>query len=758
MSMLLWAVLAPLGGVGDGLEFFEKRIRPLLSEHCYACHAAGAKKVKGGLRLDSRASVLKGGATGPALVPGRPDESLLLRAVRSLDPDLQMPPKGRLSEAQIADLAFWIERGAPDPREETQAELPTPALKGPTIEEGRAFWAFRPLADVPSPGAGHPVDAFVDSALARAGLVAAPEADREVILRRLTFDLTGLPPTPEERDAFLADREPGAFERVVDRLLDSPHYGERWGRRWLDLVRYADSNGVDEDVNHPHAWRYRDWVIRAFNEDLPYDRFILDQLAGDLLPERGADGRVATSWLAMGPKMLAEPDLEKMRMDIVDEQIDVATKTFMGLTLSCARCHDHKFDPVGTEDYYALAGIFRSTSVITDYSKRPAILVTHVLPDPGNEAAVEAHRGKAAALQAEIASEKDAAKAQGLKERLKRLKEAGPALPRTMGVREIQAQDLPVHLRGSHLSLAKQATPRGAPRVFEAALPGPSIGASQSGRLELARWLADPRHPLTARVMVNRIWQGHFGEGLVRSSSNFGFQGDRPSHPALLDWLAAEFVRRGWSVKAMHRLILTSSAWKRSSAGKASDLDPENRLLAHQNRRRLDAEEIRDALLAASGELDPERGGRVKGAKEDSGYYGGGADLYGGLRRTVYLPLPRQKIFDLFPIFDYADTAVHQEKRPATTVPQQALFMMNHSLVRGRAKVLATRLLEREAPDEERLDAAWKRLFGRAPSGAESSAALRALARFRERGADAPGAWSRTVHALMASNAFLFLE
>jgi hypothetical protein len=736
-----------LAAQNDGVEFFEKRVRPVLVEHCYACHSAGAKKLRGGLRLDTREDARKGGDGGPAVVPGKPDESLLLKAVRSVEPDSQMPPKGRLPEGVIADLVRWVELGAPDPREGTAVAAAGPT--GPPIEEGRKWWAFRPLGDVAPPAPGHPVDAFLDAELRRRGLDPAPEVDRATLIRRVTFDLTGLPPTAEEAAAFERDDAPGAWERVVDRLLASPRYGERWGRRWLDLMRYADSNGVDEDVNHPHAWRYRDWVIRAFNDDLPWPRFVEAQLAGDLVEGAGADGLVAVAWLALGPKMLAEPDLEKMRMDIADEQIDVMSKTFLGLTISCARCHDHKFDPVSAPDYYALAGIFRSTTVIADDSKRPAILHEHELPDGANAAKREAHRKEVERLKAEAGAEKDEKKAKELKEKAKKLEADGPELPRSLGPKEIAPKDLAVHLRGSHLALAKEKTPRGTPRVFEIAMAPIARG---SGRLELARWLNDPGQALPARVMVNRIWQGHFGEGLVRTASNFGLKGETPSHPALLDFLAREFRGSG-SVKAMHRLLLTSAAYRRSSAGRPSDLDPENRLLARQNRRRLDAEEIRDALLALGGSLDLEVGGTVKGAQTGRDYYRAGESLYAIPRRTVYLPVARHKTYDLLQVFDYADTAVHLEKRPATIVPQQALFMLNNPLVRGQAAAVAKSL---QGTDEEKLDALWPRLFARSATSSDRGDALRALARLRERGAADP--WARLVHALLASNEFMFVD
>jgi hypothetical protein len=653
----------------DGLEFFEKRVRPVLVERCYSCHAADAKKLKGGLRLDTRGATLKGGDTGPAVVPGKPDLSLLIKAVRYAD-DLQMPPKGRLPEAVVADLVRWVEMGAPDPREGPELAA---GPRGPTPEEGRKFWAFQPLKPG-RPGAGHPIDALLNAK------DVAPEADRATLLRRVTFGLTGLPPGPDDG---------AAWDVVVDRLLASPRYGEKWGRRWLDLMRYADSNGVDEDVNHPNAWRYRDWVIAAFNADLPWPRFVTAQLAGDLLPEPDV---VATSWLALGPKMLAEPDLEKMKLDIADEQLDVATKTFLGLTVSCARCHDHKFDPIPTSDYYALAGIFRSTELISDYSKRPAILIEHEVPG-----------GK------------------------------------TLGPREIEPRDLPVHVRGSHLALAKEKTPRGTPKVFETAMERPA----KSGRLELAAWLST--NPLAARVLVNRIWQGHFAEGLVRTPSNFGLKGELPTHPELLDWLAAEFMKDG-SIKRIHRLILTSAAYRRSSAGLASDADPENRRLAKQNRRRLDAEEIRDALLFVAGSLDLTIGGTVKGAQEGRDYYKGSDELYKQPRRTVYLPVARHKTYDLLQIFDYADTAVHLEKRPSTVVAQQALFMLNNPLVREQAALFAKSLT---GTDEEKVRQAWPRLFGRPATADDVSDVLRSLTRL---------SWPRVVHALMASNDFIYVD
>lgn len=757
---------APAADSTEQIAFFEKKIRPVLVQSCYECHSVESKKSKGGLLLDSREAVLAGGTTGPALVPGKPDESLMIKALRYTDQDFQMPPKQRLAPAVIADFETWIRNGAADPR----AKVVVAAVKPPIdLEAGRKHWAFRPVSSpaVPkvrdSKRVRNPIDAFLQAGLEAKKIQPAPEADKATLLRRLAFDLTGLPPTLEEQDAFLSDSSKDAFEKAVDRYLASPRYGERWARHWLDLVRYADSNGVDEDVGHPTAWRYRDYVVRSFNADKPYDAFVVEQLAGDLLGG-AADNLIATAWLSMGPKMLAEPDLEKMKLDIADEQIDVATKTFLGLTLTCARCHDHKFDPVSQADYYAMAGIFRSVSTISNYGPRPAILFEHTLPDPKNDVLIAEHAkklgsAKASVAEAEKAQPKDEKKLKGLKDELKKL-EAGPDLPKVMGVKESEPRDLPIHLRGNHLNLAKEKTPRGFPKVLDEAVKPPPIDPKKSGRMEMARWITDPAHPLTSRVMVNRLWQAHFGEGLVRTPSNFGLKGEAPDNPTLLDWLAQEFVRGGWSIKHMHRLIVTSAAWRRSSVISESQAenDPENRLFSHQNRRRLEAEAVRDSLLMAGGALDFTMGGEVPGAGKTHGYYDGNDSAFQAKRRTIYLPVPRHKAYELLAIFDYADTAVHLEKRPVTTVPQQALFMLNDPLVRAQARALAQRVLQTEQKDRERIGLAWRTLFGRLPASNEVKTAQEYLARFASQGRPTEAGWTNVLHGLMASNEFVFVE
>jgi len=756
----------PAAGSAEQIAFFEKKIRPVLVQSCYECHSVESKKSKGGLLLDSREALLAGGTTGPAVVSGKPDESLLIKAIRYADQDFQMPPKQRLPPAVVADFETWIRNGAADPRTKAAIVAAKPTID---LEAGRKHWAFRPMTATEPPKVRekkrvrNPIDAYLQAALEAKKIQPAPEADKMTLLRRLAFDLTGLPPTLEEQSAFLSDKSENAFEKAVERYLASPRYGERWARHWLDLVRYADSNGVDEDVGHPNAWRYRDYVVRSFNADKPYDTFVVEQLAGDLIGS-AADNYIATAWLSLGPKMLAEPDLEKMKLDIADEQLDVATKTFVGLTVTCARCHDHKFDPISAADYYAMAGIFRSVSTISNYGPRPAILFEHVLPDPQNEVLKAEHAkkletAKASVAEAEKAQPKDEKKLKGLKDELKKL-EPGPDLVKSLGVKESEPRDLPIHLRGNHMNLAKEKTPRGFPKVLDVAVKPVPIDPKRSGRMELAKWITDPQHPLTARVMVNRLWQAHFGEGLMRTPSNFGLKGEAPDNPALLDWLALEFVRNGWSIKHMHRLIVTSAAWRRSSVISPShaEKDPENRLFAHQNRRRLEAEAVRDALLTAGGSLDLEMGGEVPGAGKTRSYYDGKESAFQSKRRTIYLPVPRHKAYELLAIFDYADTAVHLEKRPVTTVPQQALFMLNDPLVRAQAKALAQRVLQAESKDRERITLAWKTLFARPPESSEVKTIEGYLARFVAQGRPSEAAWTNVIHGLLASNEFVFVD
>jgi len=728
------------------LAFFEAKVRPVLVEKCYACHSAEAKKLKGELRLDSRAGLMRGGESGPAITPGKSAESLLITAVSSTDADLKMPPKKPLPATVVEDLKRWVEMGAPWPAEAP----PAPVVAKP---EGKSHWAFQPVRSADASDAAPPwerIDRFIATKLESRGLRPLPPADRRTLIRRASFDLTGLPPESAAVEAFVADDAPDAFARVLDRLLASPNYGERWGRYWLDLARYADTNGADENYTYPNAWRYRDYVVRSFNADKPYDRFVIEQVAGDLLVEdespegelRRQDNLIATGFLLLGPKMLAEQDKPKLVMDVVDEQIDVTGQTFLGLTLGCARCHDHKFDPISQADYYALGGIFKSTKSMAH--------LKHV--SEWNERRLEkTPPGAEGPKPPPPAKKADASKKQN-------------DAPRAMAVAEGTPQDLPIYKRGSHLAPGNTMVPRGFPAVLTDGAKPPAISPSQSGRLELANWLADPANPLTARVMVNRIWQGHFGVGLVESSSNFGVRGATPTHPELLDWLAAHFVRGGWSIKQMHRAIMRSAAYQRSSVGGAPEAatDPENHLLWRQNRRRLEAEAVRDALLAASGNLDGTAGGSPKvPTNEKYVSIKNEAEVYASTRRSLYLPIVRTRMYDFFNIFDYVDAGVHTARRSATVVPQQALFMLNSELANAQAALLAGRLLADSTRDDAaRVDEAYQRLYGRPASPQEIARAAAHLAAMKpeESSANRTAAWTSLCRVLFAANEFIYLN
>jgi cytochrome c553 len=808
-SFILGILIALWPGVGlfageppitaEQLRFFETKIRPLLADRCYSCH--GPRKQKSNLRLDSPEALRRGGDSGERIVaPGQPDVSLLIKAVRHQDQTLRMPPKEKLSETQIADLTHWVKIGAP---------YPSPAIvTNPGNEPGRGFRPFQPPLDPPVPSvkdgkwARSPLDHFILAQLEARDLRPAPPADKRTLLRRVTFDLIGLPPTPEEMDAFLRDESPQAFARVVDRLLASPRYGERWGRHWLDVARYADSNGLDENVAYGNAWRYRDYVIAAFNSDKPYDQFVLEQLAGDLLPappdrRTRNEHLIATGFLSLGAKVLAEVDETKMEMDIVDEQIDTVGRTFLGLTLGCARCHDHKFDPISTEDYYALAGIFRSTRTM-EHFKKIARWNENSLAAEQDVQARAAHDGQTALLAESVkqltrkadAQIKTAAKPgetlpnnleplypEVFKAELKRLREKqadlaknAPNLPSGMGVSEGAVADTAVHRRGSHLTLGK-VVPRGIPRVLAASNP-PVFDGKQSGRLQMAQWLVRRDHPLTSRVMVNRLWRWHFGQGLVRSTDNFGKLGEEPVNPALLDWLAQRFMEEKWSIKAMHRLILLSGAYQMGSVHdpRAAERDPDNRLHWRASVRRLEAEEIRDALLQVSGQLDLNMGGSLLHvANREFLFDHTSRDMtrYDSKRRSVYLPVIRNHLYDLFQLFDCPDATVPNGDRATTTVAPQALFMMNSELVVNASEALASRLLQdKETDDVSRIQLLYARAYGRIATAREVSRAREILQEAEAiQGAKEPDAarrrlqaWTCLCQITLAANEFIYVK
>ena len=825
----------------EQVAFFEKKIRPVLVEHCYKCHASTAEKVRGELLLDSRAGIRQGGAGGAIIVPGRPDKSRLIQALRHTDPDTAMPPKGKLSEAIIADFEAWVRMGAPDPRDDTGASAAPKYTIDPV--KARTHWAFRPprrpsVPAVPSPSTGtsvQPIDAFVIVARQEKGLQAVGPADPRTLLRRVYFDLIGLPPTPEEVEAFLNDTSPQAWEKVVDRLLASPHFGERWGRHWLDLARYAESSGKTVNVNYPHAWRYRDYVIAAFNNDKPYDQFIREQIAGDLLPtddpKLKAERLIATGFLAIGPKALNEFNTLQFELDVADEQIDVVTQVFLGLTIACARCHDHKFDPFTQRDYYALAGIFRSTqtcygTIRQIQAQRPSPLLELPkdcgLPPGTPEKLSPAERERLQkqieelnkqasgsndflrrlilnAQVAQIRSRLDSFDAEGEPKLLAmgvrdkpppRGLGAGPFGPRAgpfggggmMGppranrfTGQTVIGDSPIFTRGEPDQPSAEVVPRGVPALL-ASRPL-RIPASTSGRRQLAEWIASPDHPLTARVWVNRVWQHLFGRGLVPTPDNFGLAGQPPTHPQLLDYLAVTFVQEDrWSTKKLiKRIVLTEtyrldSRWERQNY----ERDPDNAYLWRMTPRRLEAECLRDAMLAVSGQLErtPPVGSPVARAGEGPtnlprfgvGNLSLAANDPRNNHRSIYLPILRDLLPEALALFDAPDPSLIAHERPATTVPSQALFLLNNPFVLRCADTLAGQLLRSGGSDSERVRTAYLRCFSRPPTAAEIQRAEQFLADYkaqltRER---VPSyrkerqAWTALAQALLASAEFQY--
>jgi hypothetical protein len=709
-------------------DFFESKIRPILADHCYKCHSTLAEKIKGGLQLDSREALLKGGDTGKAIVPGDPEASLLIKAVRYTDPDLQMPKDKKLDDDQIADLVAWVKMGAPDPRSAT-------ADQRKWTDNKTNHWAWQPIRRVAVPEVSDPgwcqtpVDNFILAKLDENGLKPNPPADRRTLIRRASFDLIGLPPTPEEVQAFVNDASPNAFAKVVDRLLASPHYGERWGRHWLDVARYSDTKGQprrnNEDNLYPFAWTYRDYVIRSFNQDKPYNRFILEQIAADRLTTSQANPQnlAALGFLTVGDHYMG------MQNDILNDRIDVVCKGFLGLTVTCARCHDHKFDPIPQTDYYSLRGIFDSCAepkilpVIVRFTNTPAY------DDYARQR--DKLTSTAAALEASLpylrkstnAPEAKRAAIQQAQQQLRQTEHQLTLLdftnaaspPRAMVLEDmVRGHDSPVFIRG-------EAGNRGAlvPRRFLQLLSPPNrpVFTNGSGRLELALGIASPNNPLTPRVMINRIWQHHFGLGFVPTPDDFGMMSDPPSHPELLDYLAMNFMTNGWSIKKIHRLIMLSSTYQESSANnpRYAQTDPGNRLLWRANIRRLEYEPLRDSLLAIGGLLDP-------------AVYGRPVDLRvhpESTRRTIYDFIDRANIPDTLINFDFATPDMVTGIRHQTTVPQQALFLMNSPIVIDLARRLVAMPDFVETLDDlDRLKFLYERIYQRPPSDEEAALGL----------------------------------
>jgi hypothetical protein len=887
------ALAAQGGGNEQAMEFFENRIRPVLAKRCLACHTESRM---GGLQLDTREGLLKGGNSGPAIVPHDPDNSLLIQAVRRTHERIKMPPPGKLPDEEIADLTTWVKMGALWP--ESRAALSPSNQKGNYVitAEQRAFWAFQPVRKPPLPRVKDnawpksPIDQFILSKLEEKGLRPVKPAKRRALIRRATFDLIGLPPTPEEVDAFVNDSSPDAFAKVIDRLLASPHYGERWGRYWLDYARYADEKFAREDAKYANAFRYRDWVMQAFNDDMPYDLFVKAQIAGDLIkPENGQDLKAGLGFFGLSPQDQ-------------DDRVDVTTRVFLGLTGGCARCHDHKYDPISTKDYYSLLGIFRSTeyheaalapeSVVGDYQQRKQKIkaqkeaIKEFTDKQANELG-EILAGKTSKYMvaawkvitgskpaADSVAEEDKLDCETLERWIKYLQKPGKehqylkpwddllargggslddvkpiadafqalvlsvtaekkaiddrnyvALGGAKGIKEtktrqftnieslevkkyylwrdlfsepysreafkaeggvlyygpkqidrflsLEWRDHLQSMRGDLAALEKTLPPqypflhairdsekpanikveiRGDPENLGEEAPRRFLGilcdgecpqfTRGSGRLELADAIASLKNPLTARVMVNRIWQLHFGQGIVRTPSNFGLLGDRPSHPELLDYLSSRFVENKWSVKAMHKEIMLSATYALSTEESPRNIaqDPENRLFWRANMiPRLDAESLRDALLAVSGNLDLSMGGPAAPLTDDN------------KRRTVYGYVNRNKLDRMLQLFDFPDPNTTSERRLITVGPLQQLYFMNSSFVALQAKALANRLNSAARNDTGKITLAYRLLFGRLPTQPEIRLGLDFLTQTHQ-------GWAQYAQALLNSSEFSSLN
>ncbi|MDB6172649.1 MAG: Planctomycete cytochrome [Chthoniobacteraceae bacterium] len=758
----------------EGIAFFEKKVRPILSEHCYSCHAADTN-ASGGLRVDDRNGLLAGGKTGPAIIEGDPENSLLLQRVRHGNAKRQMPKEGDLlTEEEIADLTTWIKDGVAWPREKIPASIGRVRADYAALKT--SHWAWQPLSKPALPSVADSnwplgaIDQFILARLESSKLSPVPEADPVTLIRRITFDLTGLPPTPAEIEAFRKNSSRENFAMVVDRLLESSQFGERWGRHWLDVARYGESTGPSRNIPYPNAWKYRDYVLDAVSKDLPYNRFIQEQIAGDLLPAETPAERdrllTATGFLALGVKDVNQRFKTRFIMDNVDEQIDTVTRSVLGLTVSCARCHDHKFDPIPTTDYYSLAGIFTSTDDCAGVRNKmggggldyydPAMLVKLATeaPEPPAE--------EVARLQAIVDETKKAWDAirgtpEGLKPaangkptqrpfRVKYEAARGDLLalsdPATRGyavhgVREAKkVGDTEVRIRGEAERLGPTVQ-RGFLTAFTMA-EVPAITPGQSGRLELAQWLTSPANPLTPRVIVNRVWQHLFGVGIVNTVDNFGVKGDQPSHPELLDYLASEFIGNDWSIKKLIKTIVLSRAYQLGGEAPAGhqEIDPANRLVWRHSPRRLDAEEIRDAMLASAGRLEskPSNGSPVRELRmvelRDNGPEARKIQEQAGrgLSRSVYLPLLRGLTPATLEAFDPVQQTLVTGQRDASTVPTQALYLLNSTFVRQQALALA----ERELAEADRDEPDWIRhayllTLGREPSVQEAARAEKYL-------------------------------
>ncbi len=790
-------------------KFFETQVQPLLQANCISCH--GGDKTRSGLKLTSREALLKGGDRGPAISVEKPEESLLLRAIRHTEDELKMPPRGKLTQEQINTLTRWVKLGAPWSASTVVAKRHGPP---PVDEQARNFWSFRPVVRPGVPEVKHagwvrtPIDAFLLAKLEAAGLMPASPASKTALLRRLTYDLTGLPPTPEEVDAFLADESPGAYEKMVDRLLASPQYGEHWARHWLDLVRYAETNGYEFDADKPNVWRYRDYVIKSFNADKPYDRFIKEQLAGDELEPVTTEGIIATGYYRLAPVDSGAPDRLQAMYDGLDDIVATTGQVFLGLTVNCARCHDHKLDPFPQTDYYRLLAFFHNIS-----SRGTQRRISLDVDQDVRSETVAQYQQQVADLKKAIKEFEDALRPhltggeiddfknpdyrvdiarkhvpehvpqqdfQYYSDRVRQLAQLERRPPAALAQALCVAEngrtppETYVLLRGNPRSRGDKVEP-GFPSVLTTQKPvllAAAAGATTSGRRKvLADWIASPANPLTARVIVNRVWQYHFGRGIVRSSSDFGYRGTPPTHPELLDWLASELVAGGWKLKPLHRLIVTSNAYRMSSRPDTAALakDPENDLFWRFDLRRLSAEEVRDSILAVSGNLNKKMGGpsiypRISAevlagqSRPGSGWRPSAPDEQA--RRSVYVHIKRSLTVPILGTFDAADPDASCPARYATTQPTQALTMLNGDFVNEQARTFADDLCKKAGDDPAaQVRLALRRVMQREPSATEVARGVDFLTRLRDKHQLAPEESLRSFCVLALNlNEFIYLE
>ena len=780
----------------EGMEFFERNIRPVLVNNCYKCHSTEARNLKGNLFLDSKLGILNGGDSGPAIIAGKPDESILLSALQHQD-TLKMPPKNKMPDGIIANFSKWILMGAPDPRIPIKNNLIKSKID---LKEGRNFWSFIKPSKNKAPTVKNKnwpkndIDRFILSKLESNELTPSRAATKRELIRRIYYDLTGLPPTPKQVAEFLKDNSENAFEKIVDKLLRSRHFGEHWGRHWLDVARYSESNGMERNFTYPHAWRYRDYVIDSFNQDKSFKQFIREQVAGDLLSRKKRkptnDELIATGFLALGPKPLNQGNKMLFKLDVIDEQIDATTRAFLGLTVSCARCHDHKFDPISTKDYYAIAGIFRSTdtkygTVNGQGNRQPSKLLTIASKNNDEDQKIRDHNKKLEQENARLllmqeerreirALKKKADSNQkarmrklnrdikDLQTNIKNLESQTPTQEFAMGVKDGRISNAKILIRGE-IRNQGETVKRGFLQVLNNVKSYP-IGSASSGRLQLASWISHPDNPLTARVISNRIWHHLFGSGIVRTVDNFGATGDLPSHPELLDHLALTFTENNWSIKSLIRKIVLSRTYQLSSEFNKVNfkMDPENRLFWRMNHKRLNAETFRDAILSTSGQLNrqPANGSIV--AKL------GDVDVARALRqlrrtqretgkRSVYLPILRNSLPEMMRIFDAAEPSLIVGKRNQTTVPTQALYLMNSQFINNQAANMARRVANNAKNKDDRIKFAYNLAFSRLATIEEISNAKEFLNKL-SLNKNTNEQWAMLCQALLASAEFRYIE